>query len=80
MLALIDEQPGIRAAELCRQLGMKSANMAPLLAELEGRGLVERDEALALADVIVDFTTPAASAELAAACAVRGGPALVIGS
>ncbi|RWF60916.1 MAG: 4-hydroxy-tetrahydrodipicolinate reductase, partial [Mesorhizobium sp.] len=45
-----------------------------------GEGLVERDEALALADVIVDFTTPAASAELAAACAVRGGPALVIGS
>lgn len=45
-----------------------------------GEGLVERDEALALADVIVDFTTPAASAELAKACAARGGPALVIGS
>src|SRR4051794_20541830 len=44
MLALIDERPGIRAAELCRQLGMKSANMAPLLAELEERGLVERDD------------------------------------
>lgn len=45
-----------------------------------GEGLVGRDEALALADVIIDFTTPAASAELAEACAVRGGPALVIGS
>ena len=44
MLALIDERPGIRAAELCRMLGMKSANMAPLLAELEERGLVERDD------------------------------------
>ena len=44
MLALIDERPGIRAAELCRLLGMKSANMAPLLAELEERGLVERDD------------------------------------
>lgn len=44
MLALIDERPGISAAELCRLLGMKSANMAPLLAELEERGLVERDE------------------------------------
>ncbi|WP_095203652.1 MarR family winged helix-turn-helix transcriptional regulator [Mesorhizobium carmichaelinearum] len=44
MLALIDERPGIRAAELCRQLGMKSANMAPLLAEMEERGLVERDD------------------------------------
>jgi len=45
-----------------------------------GEGLVERDEALALADVVIDFTTPSASAELATACAVRGGPALVIGS
>jgi 4-hydroxy-tetrahydrodipicolinate reductase len=45
-----------------------------------GEGLVERDRALALADVVVDFTTPAASAELAKACAARGGPALVIGS
>ncbi|MER8377342.1 MarR family transcriptional regulator [Mesorhizobium sp. M1396] len=44
MLALIDEKPGIRAAELCRLLGMKSANMAPLLSELEERGLVERDD------------------------------------
>ncbi|PBB19807.1 4-hydroxy-tetrahydrodipicolinate reductase [Mesorhizobium sp. WSM4313] len=45
-----------------------------------GEGQVERDEALALADVVVDFTMPAASAELAKACAARGGPALVIGS
>jgi 4-hydroxy-tetrahydrodipicolinate reductase len=45
-----------------------------------GDGLVERDQALALADVVIDFTTPAASAELAKACAIRGGPALVIGS
>ncbi|TJW78015.1 MAG: 4-hydroxy-tetrahydrodipicolinate reductase, partial [Mesorhizobium sp.] len=36
-----------------------------------GEGLVERDEALALADVVIDFTTPAASAELAKACAER---------
>jgi len=45
-----------------------------------GEGLVERAAALALADVVVDFTTPAASVELAKACAARGGPALVIGS
>jgi len=45
-----------------------------------GEDLVSRDEALALADVVIDFTTPAASAELAEACALRGGPALVIGS
>jgi 4-hydroxy-tetrahydrodipicolinate reductase len=42
--------------------------------------LVPRETALAAADVIIDFTTAAASAELAEACAARGGPALVIGS
>ena len=45
-----------------------------------GEGLVARDQALALADVVIDFTTPSASVELARACAVRGGPALVVGS
>ena len=44
MLALIDEKPGIRAAELCRVLGIKSANMVPLIAELEERALLERDD------------------------------------
>lgn len=47
---------------------------------VSGEGLVCRDEALAVADVVIDFTTPAASASLARACAERGGPALVIGS
>ena len=45
-----------------------------------GEGLIARDEALALADVVIDFTTPAASVELTKTCATRGGPALVIGS
>ncbi|MBZ9741272.1 MULTISPECIES: 4-hydroxy-tetrahydrodipicolinate reductase [unclassified Mesorhizobium] len=45
-----------------------------------GDGLVSRDEALGLVDVVIDFTTPAASADLARVCAGRGGPALVIGS
>jgi len=45
-----------------------------------GEGLVGRDAALTLADVVIDFTTPSASAELAKSCAARGGPALVIGS
>lgn len=45
-----------------------------------GDGLMGRDEALAMADVVMDFTTPAASADLARFCANRGGPALVIGS
>ncbi|RUX75665.1 4-hydroxy-tetrahydrodipicolinate reductase [Mesorhizobium sp. M7A.F.Ca.US.006.04.2.1] len=45
-----------------------------------GEGLVSRGEALAVADVVIDFTTPAASVDLARICAERGGPALVIGS
>ncbi|QPC93853.1 4-hydroxy-tetrahydrodipicolinate reductase [Mesorhizobium sp. INR15] len=45
-----------------------------------GDGLVSRDEALAIADVVIDFTSGVASAALAKACADRGGPALVIGS
>jgi len=45
-----------------------------------GDDLVSEDAALAAADVVIDFTTPAVSAELATACAARGGPALVIGS
>jgi 4-hydroxy-tetrahydrodipicolinate reductase len=47
---------------------------------VEGEGLVGLDEALAAADVVIDFTTPAASVALARAAAARGGPALVIGS
>ena len=35
---------------------------------------------ISLCDVIIDFSTPEASVELAKACAERGGPALVIGS
>lgn len=35
---------------------------------------------LSLCDVVIDFSTPESSVELARACAARGGPALVIGS
>jgi len=35
---------------------------------------------LSLCDVVIDFSTPDASVELAQTCAARGGPALVIGS
>lgn len=35
---------------------------------------------LSLCDVVIDFSTPKSSVELAQACAARGGPALVIGS
>jgi 4-hydroxy-tetrahydrodipicolinate reductase len=42
--------------------------------------LVSREEAMARAEVVIDFTTAAASAELAKLAAAGGGPALVIGS
>jgi 4-hydroxy-tetrahydrodipicolinate reductase len=42
--------------------------------------LVEVDEALSACDVIIDFSTAAASAALARKAAARGGPALVIGA
>ncbi|WP_332763604.1 4-hydroxy-tetrahydrodipicolinate reductase [Phenylobacterium sp.] len=45
-----------------------------------GEGLVDQAAALDGADVVIDFTTPAASVALAQACAARGGPTLVIGS
>lgn len=44
------------------------------------QGLVAEANALEGCDVVIDFTTAAASAALALACAERGGPALVIGS
>ncbi|MGZ3377787.1 MAG: 4-hydroxy-tetrahydrodipicolinate reductase [Phenylobacterium sp.] len=48
--------------------------------DVAGEGLVDRDAALAAADVVIDFTTPAASVDLARACAAKGGPALLIGA
>jgi 4-hydroxy-tetrahydrodipicolinate reductase len=52
--------------------------------ELAGQGadgvLGGLDEAVATADVIIDFSTPEASLQLAQACAAQGGPAVVIGS
>jgi 4-hydroxy-tetrahydrodipicolinate reductase len=48
--------------------------------DVAAEGLVSRAEALASADVVIDFTTGSASAALALYCAERGAPALVIGS
>jgi 4-hydroxy-tetrahydrodipicolinate reductase len=47
---------------------------------VQGEGLVDQETALAAADVVIDFTTASASAALAARCAERGGPAVVMGS
>ncbi|HET6970340.1 MAG TPA: 4-hydroxy-tetrahydrodipicolinate reductase, partial [Phenylobacterium sp.] len=43
-------------------------------------GLMEAGQAIGLADVVIDFTTPTASVALAQRCAAAGGPALVIGA
>jgi 4-hydroxy-tetrahydrodipicolinate reductase len=45
-----------------------------------GDGLIDRRTAIETADVVLDFTTGSAAAELAELCAARGGPALVIGA
>ncbi|HTK36071.1 MAG TPA: 4-hydroxy-tetrahydrodipicolinate reductase [Caulobacteraceae bacterium] len=45
-----------------------------------GPGLTDRTGALARAEVVIDFTSGAASAELATLAAKNGGPALVIGT
>lgn len=47
---------------------------------LASEGLVSQDAALDAADVVIDFTTPAASAALATLCAERGGPSLILGA
>jgi 4-hydroxy-tetrahydrodipicolinate reductase len=46
----------------------------------EGGGLVTQAQALAAADVVIDFTTPEASVALAKVAATAGRPALVIGA
>jgi 4-hydroxy-tetrahydrodipicolinate reductase len=46
----------------------------------EGDELVLMEAALAAAEVVIDFTTPAASVALAQAAAAHGRPALVIGA
>lgn len=43
-------------------------------------GCVPAEAALEAAQVVIDFSTPAASVELARRCAERGGPALVLGT
>ena len=58
----------------------EGVEVAARFGRADGPGLVDRVSALAAAQVVVDFTTGAASAELATLAAARGGPALVIGS
>jgi DNA-binding MarR family transcriptional regulator len=41
-LGIIYENPGITQADLGKNLNIKRANMVPVMAELEGRGLIVR--------------------------------------
>lgn len=43
VLLCIVEKPGVTSAEICRALGMKSANIVSILADFEERGLFLRD-------------------------------------
>lgn len=45
VLCLIDETPGITAADIGRALRLQRANLAPMLAEFDERGLIERHAA-----------------------------------
>ena len=45
ILALVADNEGISQSELCRALSVQKANMAPLVSELEGRGLLGRKPA-----------------------------------
>jgi DNA-binding MarR family transcriptional regulator len=42
VLCLIDETPGITAAEIGRRTQLQRANLAPMLADFETRGLIAR--------------------------------------
>lgn len=64
MLALIDEREGISSAELGRVLGMQRANLTPLIAELEGRNLIERRDHQHDKRIQVLFLTPEGKKEM----------------
>lgn len=42
VVCMVHEFPGITAAEIGRRLSLQRANLAPLLADLDSRGLIER--------------------------------------
>jgi 4-hydroxy-tetrahydrodipicolinate reductase len=56
------------------------ARPAPADAPAPDLKLTTREEALETSDVIIDFSTPGASADLATQAAAKGRPALVIGA
>jgi DNA-binding MarR family transcriptional regulator len=47
VLALINENPGVRQNDICHALGLQKANFVPLLNELQRRGLAVRKAGIA---------------------------------
>jgi DNA-binding MarR family transcriptional regulator len=45
VLLMIESNPGLTQSHLCRHLGVKRANMTPLAAQFEERGLLDRQPA-----------------------------------
>ena len=72
LAAQIATRPGLELAALFDRPGSEGRTVP-------AGALVSREAALEACEVIVDFTSGQASAELAGLCAARGGPALVIG-
>ena len=71
--AAVEARAGLALTALFDQPGSEGS-------VIDGRGLVSLDLTVSSCDVIIDFTIGSASAALAAQCAERRGPALVIGS
>jgi DNA-binding MarR family transcriptional regulator len=45
ILTVIERNPGLKQTQVCDALGIKRTNFVAMIDELEGRGLVRRDEA-----------------------------------
>jgi DNA-binding MarR family transcriptional regulator len=64
ILSLVADNSGISQTELCRALAIRKANMVPLIAELDGRGLLTRKLAPQDRRVHMLNLTPRAEVEL----------------
>ncbi len=71
--AAVQARPGLVLATLFDHEGTEGETV-------DGRVLGSRNDIFGACDVVIDFSTPSASAELASIASVRGGPCLVIGS
>lgn len=65
VLTVIETSPGLKPSRVGALLGIKRANIGPLLEELERRGLVRREQAVADRRSHSLFLTPAGLALLA---------------